>query len=202
MSPLRSDLAAIAEWIPPGASVLDLGCGDGQLLSHLRQSRQVKGYGLEIDTANVAACVSAGINVIQADLDDGLMDFDSGSFDYVLLTQTLQALQRPDQMLSEMLRVGRHAIVTFPNFGHWRVRLQLMFGKMPVTSDLPNRWFDTPNIHLCTVRDFEELCQLQDWQVEKRSLLDRSHHDHARIRYWPNVFSELALYQLQAPNAQ
>ena len=122
---LRPDLALLCDWIRPGSRILDLGCGDGALLSYLAEHRQVSGYGLEVDEDKVARCIKAGANVIQADLDDGLMDFDSGSFDYVLLTQTLQALQRPDQMLSEMLRVGRHAIVTFPNFGHWRVRLQL-----------------------------------------------------------------------------
>jgi methionine biosynthesis protein MetW len=198
---LRADLAAIADWITPGSRVLDLGCGDGALLAHLASTRQVSGYGLEIDETNVAACVAAGVNVIQADLDDGLRDFRSGSFDYVLLTQTLQALQRPDEALTEILRVGQRAIVTFPNFGHWRVRWQLLLGRMPVTASLPNGWYDTPNIHLCTVADFEALCRQQHWKVLRRSLLDRSHHGGPGIRLRPNLFSELALYMLEAPRA-
>lgn len=199
MNALRPDLAVIAEWIDPGARVLDLGCGDGALLAHLAQMRHVSGYGMEIDAANVAACVTAGVNVIQADLDDGLNDFKTQSFDYVLLTQTLQALQRPDQALTEILRVGKRAIVTFPNFGNWRVRLQLLMGRMPVTASLPNRWYDTPNIHLCTVADFEALCRQQRWKVLRRSLLDRSHRDGPRIHLSPNLFSEVALYLLEAP---
>ncbi len=196
---LRPDLTAIAEWITPGSRVLDLGCGDGALLSHLAATRQVRGYGLEIEVGNVAHCVAAGVNVIQADLDDGLRDFETGSFDYVLLTQTLQALQRPDYAISEILRVGKTGIVTFPNFGHWRVRAALAAGRMPVTPSLPAHWYDTPNIHLCTVADFEALCDARRWKVLRRSLLDRAHHEGPAIRLLPNLFSEVALYMLQAP---
>jgi methionine biosynthesis protein MetW len=138
------------------------------------------------------------VNVIQADLDDGLKDFGTDSFDYVVLTQTLQALARPDRALTEILRVGRRAIVTFPNFGHWRVRTQIMLGHMPLTPALPSQWFDTPNIHLCTVRDFEALCRASRWTVLRRSVTDRDHHEGAGIRArWPNLFAEVALYLLE-----
>lgn len=198
---LRPDLAAIQNWIAPGSRILDLGCGDGELLTHLATHHKVRGYGLEIDPAQVAQCVANGVNVIQADLDDGLRDFDNGSFDYVVMTQALQALQRPDQAIAEILRVGRIGIVTFPNFGHWRVRAALASGRMPVTPTLPERWYDTPNIHLCTVDDFEDLCTRKGWRILARSLLDRSHREGARIRFAPNLFCEQALYMLQAPDS-
>lgn len=194
---LRPDLAVISEWIEPGSRILDIGCGDGTLLAHLEATRGVRGYGLEIDPANVAACVARGVKVIQADVDDGLRDFGTDSFDYVVLTQTLQALARPDQALTEILRVGRKAIVTFPNFGHWRVRTQLVSGRMPVTPALPNSWYDTPNIHLCTVRDFEALCVRFRWTCLRRSVLDRALQEGMRIRLWPNLFAEVALYLLE-----
>jgi methionine biosynthesis protein MetW len=196
---LRPDLAPIVEWIRPGARILDLGCGDGTLLAHLAAQRQVSGYGLEIDPDKVARCVTAGINVIQADINDGLRDFDTGFFDYVVMTQALQALQRPDEALAEILRVGRIGVVTFPNFGHWRVRTALALGRMPVTPTLPDRWYDTPNIRLCTVDDFEDLCRARRWRILSRRLLDRSHRQGLRIRVAPNLFSEVALYMLQAP---
>lgn len=197
---LRPDLEAIRSWIRPGSRILDLGCGDGELLTHLATHHGVTGYGLEIDPAQVAQCIANGVNVIQADLDDGLRDFDNGSFDYVVMTQALQALQRPDQAIAEILRVGRVGIVTFPNFGHWRVRAALSTGRMPVTPTLPERWYDTPNIHLCTVDDFEDLCAHKGWRILARSLLDRSHREGARIRFAPNLFCEQALYMLQAPD--
>lgn len=200
MTRLRPDLALIRDWIEPGARILDLGCGDGTLLAHLAQAHNVRGYGLEIDPVNVTRCVEAGVNVIQADLDDGLSDFETGSFDYVVMTQALQALQRPDRALSEILRVGRTGIVTFPNFGHWRVRSALALGRMPVTPALPERWYDTPNIHLCTVHDFEALCRERAWNIIDRRLLDRSHRQGLRIRLAPNLFSELAMYKLKAPS--
>lgn len=201
MKPLRPDLALICDWIAPGSRILDLGCGDGTLLAHLAATQAVRGYGLEIDDANVAACLAAGVNVIQGDIDDGLTDFADGSFDYVVMTQALQALVRPDKVLAEMLRVGREAIVTFPNFGHWRVRMALLRGHMPRTPALPAQWYDTDNIHLCTLADFEALCAASGWQVLERALLDRTHRDGLSIRTLPNLFCELALYKLRRPRA-
>ena len=152
----RDDLRLISDWIPHGATVLDLGCGDGALLARLRDERAVTGYGLEIDQDNLAACFEKGVNVIEQDLDKGLGNFQSERFDYVIMTQALQAVLRPDAILDEMLRVGREAIITFPNFGYWRIRAYLGFkGRMPVSSALPYEWYDTPNIHLCTVTDFQ-----------------------------------------------
>jgi methionine biosynthesis protein MetW len=197
MSALRPDLALISDWIAPKSRVLDLGCGDGALLAHLARTREVGGYGVEIDPDNVARCIDSGVNVIQADVDNGLRGFDSGSFDFVVMSQTLQALQRPDKVVAEMLRVGKTAIVTFPNFGHWRVRLGLLAGRMPNTPSLPEEWYDTPNIHLCTVADFDDLCREHSWKVLKRSLLDHEVHDDWLIRLAPNLFAENALYMLQ-----
>jgi methionine biosynthesis protein MetW len=198
---LRPDLARISDWIAPGARILDLGCGDGVLLAHLARTRQVRGYGLEIDPDNVAACIQAGINVIQADIDDGLADFATGAFDYVVMTHALQALVRPDLVLAEMLRVGREVIVTFPNFGHWRVRLALLRGRMPLTPALPSQWYDTDNIHLCTLDDFEALCREFGWSVLERALLDRRHGTGKLIGLAPNLFCENALYKLRRPGA-
>ena len=201
MNLLRPDLALIQEWIHPGSRVLDLGCGDGSLLAALQEQRQVSGYGLEIDPENVATCVRSGVNVIQADIDAGLQQFQSGSFDYVLMTQALQALHHPERSLDEMLRIGRTAIVTFPNFGHWRARWSLLRGRMPMSAILPQQWYETENIHLCTVRDFEELCALNGWQILRRSAVDHDHQDSALMRLAPNFFAQIALYMLRAPES-
>jgi methionine biosynthesis protein MetW len=196
---LRPDLKPICEWIKPQSRILDLGCGDGMLLAHLAATRGVRGYGLEINPLNVTHCISRGINVIQADIDDGLREFESGSFDHVVMTQALQALQRPDEAIAEILRVGRTGIVTFPNFGHWRVRLALARGRMPITPSLPARWYDTPNIHLCTVDDFEALCAARGWRIRDRHLLSRAHREGMTNRLAPNLFTEVAMYLLEAP---
>lgn len=195
---LRPDLELICHWIKPGSRILDLGCGDGHLLAHLAQTRNVHGYGLEIDDDNVARCVASGINVIQADLDEGLKEFETGSFDYVVMTQALQALQRPDLALAEILRVGKTGIVTFPNFGHWRVRTALSAGHMPVTPSLPENWYDTPNIHLCTIADFESLCHNNGWDIVQRRLLDHNRREGLLLRALPNLLSEVALYMLHS----
>ena len=193
---LRPDLALISDWIAPESRLLDLGCGDGALLAHLAAHKNVRGYGLEIDPGNIAACIGRGVNVIQADLDKGLAGFGDAAFDVVVMTQALQALQRPDEAVAEMLRVGRTVIVTFPNFGHWRVRMALLMGRMPVTSSLPERWFDTPNIHLCTVADFEALCAARGWRISDRALLNHAREGGLLSRLFPNLFAEVALFEL------
>jgi methionine biosynthesis protein MetW len=149
----RADFEAIAGWIRPGSRVLDLGCGDGSLLAYLEVHRNITGYGIENDDANLLACIDNGVNVIQSNLEAGLKEIEDASFDYVILSQTLQAMRHTEKVVNEMLRVGREAIVTFPNFGYWPHRLQIALGgRMPVSKDLPYQWFDTPNIHLCTVK--------------------------------------------------
>jgi len=142
---LRADLAVIADLVNPGARVLDLGCGEGDLLAHLQENKQVNGYGLDLDDDNIRICVSKGVNVIEQNLDDGLANFESNSFDMVVMTETLQSVRSPDILLREMLRIGEECVITFPNFGHWRCRLHLaLFGRMPVSRHLPHSWFDTP----------------------------------------------------------
>lgn len=194
---IRPDFALISEWIPHGARVLDLGCGDGELLSYLVEARNVSGYGLDIDEPHITACVRRGLNVIESDINDGLRDFADNSFDVVIMSHALQALTRPDEAVADMLRVGRQAIVTFPNFGHWRVRSAMLAGRMPLTPTLPSRWYDTPNIHLCTVKDFEVLCRERGWTLCARHLLDRSHRQGRSISLAPNLFGEIALYLLE-----
>jgi methionine biosynthesis protein MetW len=192
----RPDLTNIKQWIKPETRVLDLGCGDGTLLCMLRDELGVTGYGLEIESENIIQCLSKGINVIQRDLDAGLSDFDEQSFDYVIMTQTLQAVHFPDRLFKEMLRVGREGIVTFPNFGYWVNRLQLGFGgKMPVSKSLPAQWYDTQNIHLCTVKDFENLCRAHDIAILERVVVDRNHR--ANIDFLPNLLGEIALFRCQ-----
>lgn len=165
---LRPDFTIIASWIQPGSKVLDLGCGDGTLLGYLQDTLGVHGYGVEIDDANILACLNNGVNVIQSDLESGLSGFESDSFDYVILSQTLQAMRHTEDIIKEILRVGKEGIVTFPNFGHWKNRLQVLFGHMPVSQTLPYEWFDTPNIHLCTLNDFEQLCHRHGIHIIER----------------------------------
>ena len=195
---LRPDLAMIARWIRPGSRVLDLGCGDGTLLRHLRDTREVTGYGLEIDPDNIVRCIEADVNVIRMDLDRGLDAFAADSFDYVVLTQALQVVQRPDLLLEEMLRIGSESIVTFPNFGHWQCRLHLSLrGRMPVTPSLPDEWYNTDNIHLCTVHDFEHLCAQKGFHILERSVVDRHHRSNIWMRSLPNLLGQIALYSLK-----
>lgn len=196
MSDLRPELKRIADWIKPDSRVLDLGCGDGSLLMHLRDALQVSGYGLEINQDNIVSCVSRKLNVIQADLDEGLTGFEANSFDYVVMTQAIQAMHYPDKLLDEMLRVGKEAVVTFPNFGHWRCRLSILRGRMPVTSSLPNTWYNTPNIHLCTLRDFEDLCRSKNIRILERTVVDSSHQSTLAMSLLPNLMGEIALYRL------
>jgi methionine biosynthesis protein MetW len=190
----RADFAAIAGWVRMESSVLDLGCGDGSLLRYLRDSRRVTGYGVEIDDGSVLACVKNGISVIQSDLDRGLAEFRDSSFDYVVLSQTLQSVRNSERIIREMLRVGRQGIVTFPNFGYWRNRLQVAVGRMPVSENLPYQWFDTPNIHLCTIEDFEHFCAERGVKILERKVLT----DDEPVTWWPNLLGELAVYHFGA----
>jgi len=190
----RPDFEAIAAWVTPAATVLDLGCGDGLLLKFLAASRDVKGYGIEIADENVLACVSRGVNVIQGDLERGLQGFDAGSFDYVILSQTLQAMRHTEDIVLEMLRVGRQAIVTFPNFGHWQARWQVALGgRMPVSKTLPYEWYDTPNVHLCTIRDFERFCADHSIRILERVVL----HAGQRVAFLPNLLGSLAVFRFE-----
>jgi len=190
---LRSDFAAIAGWVSMGSSVLDLGCGDGSLLKYLMDSRRVTGYGVEIDDDRVLACVKNGINVIQGDLERGLSEFENGSFDYVILSQTLQAVRNSERVVADMLRVAREGIVTFPNFGYWKNRLQVLGGRMPVSENLPYEWHDTPNVHLCTIADFERFCEDFGVKILERKVLTRGRP----VTVLPNLLGGLAVYRFQ-----
>ena len=195
---LRADLSIIADWIKPDSKVLDLGCGDGTLLAYLRDRLKVLGYRLEISPFKIEDCVEKNINVIQADLNDGLKAyFSDSSFDYVIMSQTLQATEQPDLLIEEMLRVGKEGIVTFPNMAHWRARLQLgLKGVMPVTKNLPNQWFNTPNVHLCTLNDFEVLCRKHNIEILQRTVVDHSHRKgNWLMNLLPNLLGEIAIYR-------
>ena len=189
----RRDFEIIAEWVRPNTQVLDLGCGDGALLRYLQTTRDTSGYGIENDDAGVLACVRNGVNVIQSNLEAGLREIEDGAFDHVILSQTLQAMRRTDAIVDEMLRVGREAIVTFPNFGYWKHRVQIsVHGRMPVSPDLPYAWHNTPNIHLCTVADFDDYCARRGLKVLDRLVMNGEREQ----TLWPNLLGTLALYRL------
>jgi methionine biosynthesis protein MetW len=188
----RTDFAAIASWIPRGARVLDLGCGDGSLLAHLKETRAIEGYGIENDDASIIRCIANGVNVVQVNLESGMREIADHSFDVVILSQTLQAMKRTEAVVAEMLRVGREAIVTFPNFGYWKHRVQIALGgRMPVSEDLPYQWYDTPNVHLFTIADFEAFCAERKYRVLNRLVLN----DAGRQVLMPNLLGTLALYR-------
>ncbi len=200
---MRPDLAIINDLVNPGARVLDLGCGDGELLAHLQHRKQVTGYGLDVDADNIATCISKGVNVLEQDLNQGLANFADDSFDMVVMTDTLQSVMYPHSLLQDMLRIGQECIVTFPNFGNWRCRAQLATrGVMPVGGHLPYNWFDTPNIRLCTFKDFETLCHDTSLRIIERFVTDAGYHNGPLINRFPNFFGTIAFYRLgRSPNA-
>jgi methionine biosynthesis protein MetW len=189
----RYDFELISSWIPERSRVLDLGCGDGVLLAGLAATREARGYGIEIDDANVLASVKNGVNVIQDNLESGLNAFHDGAFDFVILSQTLQAMHNVEGVLREMLRVGREGIVTFPNFGYWRHRLDVLQGRMPVSRELPHSWYDTPNIHLCTVKDFEDLCAKIGAEILDEHVL----HAGRSVALLPNLLGSLGVFRFR-----
>lgn len=198
---MQLDYRAIQQWIKPGSRVLDLGCGAGELLDYLSREKSIRGLGVDIDAGNITACIRKRVNVIEQDIDKGLANFANNSFDTVLLTQTLQAVQRPDFVLKEMLRVGRECIITFPNFGHWQARAYLFTrGRMPVSKFMPYSWYDTPNIHFCTVRDFEALCKEQNIIILDRQFQAGAtgiNNGSAKASMlMPNLFATQAIYHV------
>ena len=196
---LRNDQSLIAKWIKNNARVLDLGCGDGALLANLQKKQNVSGYGIEIDEKNIISCLENGVNVIQTDLDAGLSQFDSNTFDYVIMTQTLQAIYYPEKLLTEMTRVGQEAIVTFPNMAHWKCRIQMALGgHMPKSKTLPYEWHNTPNIHLCSLDDFENLCAGKNIEILERTTVDHAHQINLGMSILPNLLGEVAIYRFRS----
>lgn len=199
---MRADLEIIARQIQHGSRVLDLGCGRGELLAWLQDHRSVNGYGLDIDPDNINACIQAGVNVLEQDLNLGLANFPDDSFDTVVMTETIQAVADPVFQLGEMLRIAKTCLVSFPNFANWRCRLYLAtHGTMPIAKHLPNRWFDTPNIHLCSFKDFEELCRDQGITIDERFVVDANHRQRPMMNMVPNFFGVTAFYRLSRGTA-
>ena len=195
---LRNDQSLIAKWIKQNTRVLDLGCGDGALLSNLQKEQNVYGYGIEIDGDNIIKCLEVGVNVIQTDLDAGLSQFENNTFDYVIMTQTLQAIYYPEKLLIEMTRVGQEAIVTFPNMAHWKCRLQMALGgHMPKAKTVPYEWYNTPNIHLCSLDDFENLCMKNNIEILERATVDHAHQISLGMNIFPNLLGEIAIYRFR-----
>lgn len=188
----RFDFDVITRWIAPGETILDLGCGDGSLLHHLQQQRQVRGYGIEKDPANLETSIANGINVLQFDLEKGLAGFEDGFFDHVIMSLSLQAIHNTQGILKEMLRVGREAVVSFPNFGYWRHRQSILNGRMPVSESLPHQWFNTPNVRFFTIADFDALCAANGIAVRERLGFD----DGQEVREELNFLASVAVYRL------
>jgi methionine biosynthesis protein MetW len=189
----RADFDLIASWVRPNERVLDLGCGDGSLLKRLIAERGAYGYGIEREEAGVQAAIAQGINVIQGDLEQGLSGFDDGTFSHVVLSRTLQTVKHTEHLLAEMLRVGKEAVVSFPNFAYWKNRMAVMQGRMPVSEDLPYEWFDTPNLRFFTILDFESLCSKMELVIRERQVLDEQGN---LILEEPNFLGSLAIYRL------
>ena len=190
---LRPDLAQIADWIPAGANVLDLGCGDGALLDHLKTARNCHGYGVEIDAAEVLACVRRGVDVVQQNIEDGLEMFGGGRFDVCVLSMAIQATHQTEQVLREMSRIASVGIVSFPNFGHWSHLWAMLRGRMPITREMPYQWYDTPNLHLTTIKDFEDLLARLGLTIVGRVFLNEGRP----VRTLAGVRSSQAIYRFR-----
>ena len=192
-----STLSVIEKWVEEKAKVLDLGCGNGDILSKLQKTKSINGLGVEIEEKNIEECLLKNINVIEQNIDDGLANFSNDSFDVVILSQTIQVLKNPNTALEEITRIGKTCIVTIPNFGHWRSRISLLFnGRMPVTSPLPESWYETSNIHLCTLQDFEMLCAELSISIEERVAVSSNNESKWYLNIWPNLFSASAIYKI------
>ena len=192
-----STLSVIEKWVEVRSKVLDLGCGNGNILSELQKTKDINGLGVEIEEKNIEECLLQNINVIEQNIDDGLINFSNDSFDVVILSQTIQVLKNPNSALEEITRIGETCIVTIPNFGHWRSRLSLLFNDgMPVTSPLPESWHATPNIHLCTLKDFEMLCSELLITIEERVTVNSNNESKWYLDIWPNLFSASAIYKI------
>ena len=188
----RYDFPIIENWTHQNSKVLDLGCGDGSLLNYLKEKKDIKGFGIEKNKDNWLLSLKNNIDVIQMDLEAGLAGFETNSFDLVILSRTIQSMNHIEEIIHEMMRVGKEVIITFPNFGYWKNRFQIMQGNMPVSDELPYKWFETPNIHLCTIQDFDNLCRENKIKVEQRLILT----DKKSVSFYPNFFGALALYKL------
>ena len=191
----------INDWISRDSKVLDLGCGDGSLLNDLRKEKSASGLGIEIDAEKIKSCLKKGISVIEQDIDSGLENFSNQSFDYVVMSQSIQALKKPEVALEEIVRIGKECIVSIPNFANIKCRLQLFFkGQMPVSSALPHDWYSTPNLHLCSLEDFEKLCKKSNIKIVDRKLSKINGEESILMKLLPNLFSEVALYKLVKEN--
>ena len=187
----------LKDWISEDSKVLDLGCGDGSLLDDLKKDKSVSGLGIEIDAGKIKSCLEKGISVIEQDIDNGLENFGNQTFDFVVMSQSIQALKRPELALEEIVRVGKECIVSIPNFANIKCRMQLFFrGQMPVSNALPHDWFSTPNLHLCSLEDFEELCKKCKISIIERKLSKTNGEESFLMKLFPNLFSEVALYKL------
>ena len=192
-----SILSLIESWIEDEDKVLDLGCGDGKILAELKLKKNIAALGVEIEDKNIETCLIKGINVIEQNIDNGLSNFTDDSFEIVIMSHTIQVLKKPEYALREITRIGSKCIVTIPNFGNWRSRLALLFtGKMPITNELPDRWNETPNIHLCTLKDFEDLCEDIEIIIEERISVNSKNEEKWYLNLWPNLLSSSAIYKI------